>query len=118
MRGLEMVEYSQETMHASIWSHSGSCCMRTASREPSMWLVRANFLKVSSKNVRHCRKLASSMSRVTGTWPWMLRTAMVAAEGGAPGEGKANGLECTEELEEWESAMAIRREMQQKGRIK
>jgi len=59
------------------------------------------------------------MSRVTGTWLWMFRRAMVAAEGGAPGEEAANGLvECTEELEEWDSAMAIRRGMQRKRRIK
>ena len=44
---------------------------------------------------------------------------MAVAEGGAPGEEAANGLvECTEELEEWDSAMAIRRGMQRKRRIK
>jgi len=58
------------------------------------------------------------MSRVTGTWPWMLRRAMVAAGGGAPGERGANRLPLLAVVseEEWELAMRNTRGEQWKRR--
>jgi len=90
---LETVEYSHETMQESTWSHSGLSIMAAASTVPSMWSTRPNFWNVSSKKLRHCRKLPSSAERTTGTWLRMLSSTSVAAARGAGSAGSANGLE-------------------------